>query len=183
MFYLTLINQNNKYLRASIILGLLIFNLNQLRTPTPYYNFTDKSEYRLVANWLNSQNFKKPVIVIIYESHILRYYTDNPQVTFDTITPDIFDKCQTKMSCIANEIYQKYTKNHEIYFVSTTNSFNSLSNQDKYAPLILGNVSSYQNIDLIGENINFPIIIILGDDYHWAKIYKYLPDPNSKPTK
>lgn len=209
ILYLLIINRHNQKIKTIIIIALTIFNLIQLNYSSSYDNPNEKSEYRLVSNWLNSQNFKQDTLVFIYDFNIPSYFTQNSKVYFDdsiySNQPNIYNKWFEKISCAINNIdpnklaieesiynkcndqipcvISKYYNNSNYQFIAISTSTSSVkinSILDKYTNINQHHITAFQD-SFFSNSPNFKLITKLGNEHNWAKIYQYIP--TKSPTR
>ncbi len=181
VIYLVAINHYYRPLKY-FFLGLTL-TLNFYYLPQSLLNDTKHqgSEYRLVANWLNQQDFPSNIRILIYEPWIIDYFTSNPQVDFIydqqssyNLTQHI-NNCKRTMTCIADKLAQDFSDS-SILVITTATSNKTLSFQDDHFTANLHSIDIFQNFpNSVDSQEHFGLITTLDDGQNWAKIYLYFP--------
>lgn len=180
ILYLIIIDRKNKFIAIILTIILLIINLKTINNYSPYDMIYEKSESRLVANWINQQNFDQPTHIITYEPYVISYFVDQkPYITLDYWWDS--DPCVKDTICLLDKINKSNPEKSQIIFITT--SYSSPSDisaiDDQY--LFQKNhmiLFREQNI-IIKYRKQLKLITELKlkeDNSHWARIYQYQPN-------
>lgn len=182
--YFVLINRKNKIVVITISFILLAINLINLKTDSIYDGVFEKSEYRLVSDWINKQKFNDKTNIIFYQPFAIDYFINQSQkqkITFNDTFDTNYDiltlanKCNKNVICVLQKIYQNSKK--DIFFITT--SFTSTS-EDQIDDVYLfqrTNMKMFQeqNLSLSDRKQLIFITELKLNNSHWAKIYQYQP--------
>lgn len=177
ILYLILCNHKSKFISFAVLVCLLGYNISRVDIPSSYSHPNDMKEYRLVADWLNKEKFQKPVTVLIYEPHILRYYVINKEVyvPYDSETP--FESCKDDITCISYNFLQQTGINHDVFVITNYYSSNhNFTANDKFTP-ILHHINTFDE-NKVKENNHFKHIKNITSENspnNWANIWQYIP--------
>lgn len=178
--YLLIIDRDDKKIQNIIISALIIFNICQINHLSPYDHQYEKAEYRLVANWLNKQNFRQKVIVFIYDPGVLDYFIRNPKISLDfnsyaDMNQNIFAKCNDQIECVINNI-SGIDKNNDTILVISTNYSSKGDDQiaDKFTEITKHHITAFRD-NTLSKIDRLKPVTTLNESYSWAKIYQYIP--------
>lgn len=180
IIYLLIIDRNNKKTKILIIISLLIFNISQINNKS-VHDTPDGFEYRYAANWINKQNLEKPIRVLMYDPIIIDYYIHNKNVIMDFNSyeyhniPNIYNKCQDNMNCVAQNLYRQDSDQLSIYIITTSYSSLSIENFPDQETVKMHHMAAFRNFPTSEGKDNYQLIETIGDQQYWIKIYKYLP--------
>lgn len=173
IFYLILTNFKSKVVTFTVISCLLIYNLFRINTPSNIYHPFDMAEYKLTADWFNSKSFSNPVIVVMFEPHILKYFVTNPHVNvlYDTETP--FAICKDEISCIAKTIKKNSKVVPDIYVITSSYTQNQLYEATDKFTAKAHHVDAFSH-DTVFNRPDYKYVgSVVDEHYNWANIYKY----------
>lgn len=181
IIYFVLINRKNKIITIMVSFILLFINIIGLKQYSVHDGAFEKLEYRLVSNWINQQNFKKSVILFMFDPGLLSYFNKNKKVVIDFNSyednSNIFTKCNNNILCVINA-NNRFYYDKEIFLItqsSTTIDQNKIA--DKYTNETLHHISAFHDDEFV-KNPEFQLIETLSDEKNkciWAKIYQYIP--------
>ena len=195
ILYLVIINRKNKIVTVTLTLILLTINIITIRQNSFYDESQNKSEYRLVAEWIKQQNFNKQTHIIVFEPFIIKYYLHeqqniifNDRYVFD-FTDERFnhllDGCHNNTLCVIQSLYNKKSNDSQFFFITTTASspegdIDNLSDQF-YVTQVHLKAFRDQNLSENDKKQLKLIIELKQSDFNWAKIYQYQPTTNLLP--
>jgi len=169
---------------SPIIILLTIYNTTQLSYIPTYGIIKEKSEYKIVADWINNQIFDQRTHIFIYDPNILKYFVNDKSVNINTESsiPDNlayyenkYKKCNNDIICVFKELG---IENENIIIISTTESSKEIENMvDKFTPLNNHHILPFQDKHLSADQ-NFELTDKIGNERNWAKIYKYKNEKN-----
>ena len=172
--YFVIIYHPSRLITTTITLSLLVYNFARINLPSNYSHPSDMQEYRLLANWLNLTKFDRPTTVLIYESHILRYFVNNSSVhiPYDFETP--FADCQDEVGCLPDKLSKNNNQVSDVLVVSTIYNQNQINYATDRFTAQLHHVNAL-DFNTIIKNPKFKHLNTLVLDDNWAQVFKYTP--------
>ncbi|MFA5025576.1 MAG: hypothetical protein WC503_03665 [Candidatus Shapirobacteria bacterium] len=174
--YFILANHKSRVFSFTILFCLLYHNLTRINIPTNHSRPRDMMEYRLVADWLNKYKSEKLAIIIVYESHILKYFVTNKNVfvPFDSETP--FQECQEDIVCICHTLLTNINPKADVFVITTAySSNNSFFANDQFTPT-LHHVDIFKSKNFQGNsNFKYFTSVTSEDRNNWANFWQYIP--------
>lgn len=192
IIYLSIIYRKNKFITLTLTLILLIINIITIRQSSFYDESQNKSEYRLVAEWIKQQNFSKQTYIVIFEPFIVKYYLHqqqninfNDEYVFDFKNEKfnkLLDKCRDNTLCVIESLYNEKPKGSQFFFISTAASspegdVDKLSDQFYVTQVHLKTFRD-QNLSEKDKKQLKLVTELKQSDFNWAKIYQYQPVTN-----
>ena len=192
IIYLTIINRKNKIISIILTAILLIINIVTFHQSSFYDESQNKSEYRLVAEWIDKQNFNKKTYIVVFEPFIINYYLHQQQnINFnDKNVLDLKDQkfdqllsgCHDNTMCVIQTLYNTKPTNSQFFFISTASSspegnLDDLSDQYYVKQVHLKAFRDQSLTEKDKKQLKL-INVLRQDKYHWAKIYQYQPTIN-----
>jgi len=193
IIYLVIINRKNKVITIILTIILLTINIITIRQNSFYDESQNKSEYRLVAEWIKQQNFSKQTYIVVFEPFIIKYYLHqqqniifNDENIFDFKNEkfnQLLDGCHNNTLCVIQSLYNKKPNDSQFFFISTTASspegdVDKLSDQFYVTQVHLKTFRD-QNLSENDKKQLKLITELKQDKDHWAKVYQYQSTTNS----
>lgn len=178
IIYLTIIDRRNKIISVLLVTSLLIINLKTINNYSPYNMAYEKSESRLIANWIKQQKFKTITNIITYEPYVIEYFIEpNSYIKFDSWWNhnELLKNCDDNTLCFLNGVSNSEKEKTQFFFITTSySSPNDISTLDDQYLVNTTHMRAFQdkNIDINDKQLKL-INELKENDYHWAKIYQY----------
>lgn len=184
ILYLVIISQKNKLITIFLTTTLLLINLKTMNNYSPYDMVYEKSESRLVVDWVNQQEFDQPTYIITYEPYVMNYFLrPKTYVNLDywRKNDNNFTKgCNNSTICFLNKISESKPEKSQIILITTSySSPNNISSLDDQLLVETNHMVLFQDQHLTKEDKKKLKLItelkLKEDNSHWAKIYLYQP--------
>lgn len=189
--YLTIINRKNKIFSIILTIILLTINIITIGQNSFYDQSLNKSEYRLIAEWIKQQNFSKQTYIVVFEPPIIEYYHHQPNIIFNDknvfdLKDEKFDQllngCHDNTLCIIQTLYNKKPSNSLFYFITTATS-SPEGDIDKFSDqyyIKQSHLKAFRDQNLSEKDKKQLKLIteLKQNEYHFAKIYQYQPITN-----
>ena len=186
IIYLVIINRKNKVITIILTIILLTINIITIHQNSFYDESQNKSEYRLVAEWIKQQQENyQPVNIIVHESFIVRYYLNQAKKInlYDDGSQEfrkLLDECNDNIPCTIKKIIDTESQQNSKFIFITTSNSSPLEDIDTfpdqfYVKLVHLKAFSDQNLSEEDKKQLKLIIELKQNDFNWAKIYQYQP--------
>lgn len=191
IIYLIIIDRKNTIVTTffiTILLTINIINFIKFDQNSIYDSSLNKSEYRLITEWIiNQPESDQPTNIILHESFIIEYYLQTQKkIDFNQEYSENFHnllgECHDNIPCTIKKLTNIKPNNSKFFFITTSNSspienVDTLSDQ-YYVKQV--HLKAFQDQNLDGEDKKQLKLIteLKQDKYHWAKIYQYIPLKN-----
>jgi hypothetical protein len=192
IIYLTIIDRKNKIITIIFTMILLTINIFTIHQNSSYNDTQNKSEYRLIAEWIGQQNFSKQTYIVVFEPFIIKYYLHQQQnINFndknvldlkDQKFNQLLDGCHDNTLCVIQTLYNIKPNNSQFFFISTISS-SPEGNIDKlhdqyYVKQVHLKTFRDQNLSENDKKQLKLVTELKQNDFNWAKIYQYQPTTN-----
>lgn len=187
IIYLTIINRKNKIISIILTAILLIINIVTFHQSSFYDESQNKSEYRLVAEWIDKQNFNKKTYIVVFEPFIINYYLHQQQnINFNNEGSQEFrkllDECNDNIPCTIKKIISEEPQNLPFFFITTSNSspFENLDDLSDQYYVKQVHLKAFRDQSLTEKDKKQLKLVteLKQSDFNWAKIYQYQPVTN-----